>query len=287
MNEAQAQALRWTLLTGLASGLGAGGLAALANMSQSKKNMEDLATTAPQLVNIPHPQKAKKPALDHTLEDDETEKMAEEKSWTGYIMGRDANNALQVPIFPLAAAAAGIGIGGLGYSLVDSILKNRRKKEMEQEVADAEEEFNQTLMGAYDPKKLGLTKASMALEISSGLEKLANLLKVADKPSMSGALNGEAAAPSWANTLSNLSDKARRGLLGLFGATPEDVNAASGYLTGPLLLAAAGVPAASAYLAYNYYKGRDKSKLLNEAAKARQAARLNENIPEPYVQVES
>lgn len=289
MNDAQSQALRWTLLTGLASGLGAGGLAYLAHMQQNKKKMEDLATMAPQMVSIPHPkkQKALPEALrvDNELED-ETEKMANERStWFQHIMGRDANNPLQVPIFPLAVAAAGLGTGALGYGLVDNILKNRRKQEMEQEVADAEEEFNQALMGAYDPKKLGLSKTAMAKEINEGLDKLASLLKLADKPSISEALPGPV-APSWGSTLSSISEGARKAILGLFGKKPGDLDAPLGYLTGTGLLLGAGVPAFTTYLAYKYYKNRDKTKLLNEAAKQRQMARLNENIPEPYVQVE-
>lgn len=289
MNDAQAQALRWTLLAGAASGLGAGGLAYLAHMQQNKKNMEDLATLAPQVVSIPHPKKTKAlpeaMRLDSDLED-ETDKMAAAKStWTQHIMGQDAKNPLQVPIFPLAALAASFGTGALGYGLVDNILKNRRKQDMEQEVLDAEEEFNQALMGAYDPKKLGLSKTSMVKEINDGLEKLASLLKVANKPSISQALPGEV-APSWGSTLNSVSDKAREAILGLFGKKPGDLDAPLGYLTGTGLLLGASVPAFSTYLAYKYYKSRDKAKLLNEAAKQRQMARLNENIPEPYVQVE-
>jgi hypothetical protein len=51
-------------------------------------------------------------------------------------------------------------------------------------------------------------------------------------------------------------------------------------------LAALGIPAAAGYASYRYWKDRDKTKLLNEAAGDRQIARLQENMPEPYVTIE-
>jgi hypothetical protein len=55
---------------------------------------------------------------------------------------------------------------------------------------------------------------------------------------------------------------------------------------GALSLLALGIPLATGYSAYKYYRNRDKTKLLNEAATQRQLARMNENIPEPYVEIE-
>lgn len=273
MNESQAQALRWLLAGGIGAGVGGGVLAALTSKSKTKKPMADLATMAPQMVTIPHPKRVEATRVDNTLDDDDdVEKMASEnQTWTQYFLGNHAKNPLQIPLLPLAAVATGLGSGYLGHKVVSDMAKEKRKKQMEEEVAAAEEEFNQALLNSYDPRKLGLSKTSMVKEISDGLEKLASLLKVAEPSDPLGT------ASRWLHSK-------LFGTVGLGGDTLRD---ASGYVTGPALLGLAAVPTSAAYLAYKYYKDRDKTKLLNEAAKARQLARMNENIPEPYVQVEN
>jgi hypothetical protein len=297
MNESQAQALRWLLAGGLGAGVGGGVLAALANASKTKKPMADLATMAPQMVKIPHPKRVEATRVDNRLDDDDdVEKMAGERTWLGYLLGDDFKSAptpaapgaggtpaapaapkvdvkspLSIPLFPLAAVATGLGSAYLGHKLVSDMAKEKRKQDMEQEVADAEEEFNQALLNSYDPKKLGLSKTSMVKEISDGLEKLATILKVSEEP---GPITS---ASRWLHSK----------LFGAIGLGGDKLRDASGYVTGPALLGLAAVPTSAAYLAYKYYKDRDKTKLLNEAAKARQLARMNENIPEPYVQVEN
>ncbi len=269
LNPAQAEALKYTLLAG-AGATGVGGLLALlANQTATKKPMKDLATSSPEMVGIPFP-KAKSVA--NELEDDETEKMAKDNSWTGFFTGSKAVQPWQIPLFLPAMAAATIGGGALGYSKINELLKERRKQQMAEDVEDAEEEFNQALLGSYDPKKLKLHKAAMAKEVSDGLTKLASLLNITEKE---------------AGVLQNISSGAHSALAGLLGWNKDDVSRMAGTIAGPLILGGLTVPAATAYLAYKYYKDRDKSKLLNDAAKARQIARLNENIPEPYVQIES
>lgn len=274
LNHAQAEALRLTLLTGLGAAGTGGLLAFMSNQTRSRKPLADLATQSPQMVSIPFP-KAKPEAtrIDNELEEDETEKMAKDTSWAGYFTGANAHEPLQIPLLWPAAMGVGLGAGALGYKTISDMLKNRRKQQMAQEVQDAEEEFNQALLGSYDQKKLDTHKAAMAREVSEGLNKLASLLNIGEEKK--------------ANLLQDASTNLHALVSKAVGLDPDDISRNSGYVTGPLMLGAAAIPAASAYLAYKYYKSRDKAKLLNDAAKARQIARLNENVPEPYVQVES
>lgn len=287
MNEAQSDALKYTLTAGLLSALGGGGLAYLANKVQKTdpKTLEDLNTTSPDLVEIPYPiVKKKKPqgALP-------APKLA---SLKGFLGGENAESWHEVPWAP-AALVGGTAIGGLGaYKLIDSLMKKKRKEGMKDQLAAAEEEYKKTLLNSYDPSRLKLIKSSKAQEINEGLEKLASLLKISEQPQQQENLfdkmiAGQAPPPSAAEKrYASLSGGLKT--LGHNLGIPDSENAPSwtGIPAGLGMLALGTIPLASGYAAYKYFKKRNKSNLVNEAAKARALERLGENVPAPYAAIE-
>jgi hypothetical protein len=285
MNEAQSNALKYTLTAGLLSALGGGGLAYMANKMQKTdpESLEDLNTTSPDLVEIPYPiVKKKKPqgALP-------APKIA---SLKGFLGGENAESWHEVPWAP-AAMVGGTALGGLGaYKLIDSLMKKKRKEGMKDQLADAEEEYKKTLLNSYDPKRLQLIKSSKAQEINEGLEKLASMLKISeeeenlfDKMVAGNAPPPSAAEKTYAATSSGLKTLGRN--LGMF-PNVKDAPGWMGVPTGLAMLAAGTIPIASGYAAYKYFKKRNKSNLVNEAAKARALERMGENVPAPYAAIE-
>lgn len=266
------------------SGLGATGVGALwallSDRASAGKPLEDLATMSPELVSIPHPslKKKKKPEplqLEY--------KEAEDKN---FLMGDYARNVYEVPwVYPLGM---GLTLAGLaaGHGVTSNKLKERRKKQMKKKEQKAEEAYNQALLSSYDPEKLQLhSKSAKLQEINEGLEKLASLMKISeDKPSFSEAVGTPyTGGPSMTQNISTVSAAVINSLLGKPGDKLKELG---GVPAGGLLLAALGIPAAAGYASYRYWKDRDKTKLLNEAAGDRQIARLQENMPEPYVTIE-
>lgn len=290
MPDPKSDALRYALLTGLGA-TGAGALQAyISDAMFSKKPLEELATRSPELVSIPHPVKKKKRKPEKNTQSLIEEmpllqdKTAGDKS---FLSGDYAKSVLDVPWFyPLAA---GLGFGGLyaGHGLIADRLKEQRKKKMLAEEEKARDEFEQSLLSSYDPEKIKLQKSAKLKEINEDLEKLASILKIAEsKPSLSSVLGDPVTS-----TGPGIVEKAL--------AVPAHViNAATGNVaketfapwlsqgTGLALLAGLGIPAATAAMAYKYWKDRDKTKLMNEAAESRQLARLQENMAEPYVTIE-
>ena len=285
MNEAQSNALKYTLTAGLLSALGGGGLAYMANKMQKTdpESLEDLNTTSPDLVEIPYPiVKKKKPQ--------EALPAPKIASLKGFLGGENAESWHEVPWAP-AAMVGGTALGGLGaYKLIDSLMKKKRKEGMKDQLAAAEEEYKKTLLNSYDPKRLQLIKSSKAQEINEELEKLASMLKISeeeenlfDKMVAGNAPPPTAAEKAYAATSSGLKTMGRN--LGLF-PNVKDAPGWMGVPTGLAMLAAGTIPIASGYAAYNYFKKRNKSNLVNEAAKARALERMGENVPAPYAAIE-
>jgi hypothetical protein len=283
MNEAQSNALKYTLTAGLLSALGGGGLAYLANKVQKTdpKTLEDLNTTSPDIVEIPYPiVKKKKPqgALP-------APKLA---SLKGFLGGENAESWHEVPWAPVALVG-GTALGGLGaYKLIDNMMKKKRKEGMKDQLAAAEEEYKKTLLNSYDPSRLKLIKSSKAQEINEGLEKLASLLKISEEENLADKLiAGKAPPPSAAEKAYAAGSSAAK-TLGHNLGVPDTKNMPSwtGIPVGLAALAGVTIPLASGYAAYKYFKKRNKSNLVNEAAKARALERLGENVPAPYAAIE-
>lgn len=304
LNQAQQDALRFLLITGAGSGLLGAGSALYSHMTRKQPSLEDLATSKPELVSVPYPKKKKK---------EDEEKTAGLGSW---LLGEGASHWSTIPAVPLALMTTAMGGTALAHHLADKALKEKRRKELEQDVESAEEDYKNTLLQSYDKKKLGLGKQAKMREINEGLEKLASILKISEKLNLNvpvepkgfmetpltetigsglSYLGGKgkelvekipglgASAFGAANRASQEGYQAVENALGL----PKDWQKAVGGIGGGLaLLMLAGVPIGTGLAAYKYFKNRSKEKLLNEAAKARQYARLSENIPEPYVAIE-
>lgn len=301
MNDAQMDALKYTLTASLLSALGGGGLAYLANKRRETvpEEIEDLNTTAPEFVEIPYPVVKKK----------NPNELLPHKT-ASFMSGQYANHWSQVPWFPLAAVG-GTSVAGLGaYKLIDEIMKSKRKKTMEEELTDAEEEYREALLNSYNPKRLQITKTSKAQEINEGLEKLASMLKVVEEPETKTAskltqwLRGDPrnffdeqmagiVRKQDPNIFSRLASgtyattsEAAKALAKTVTPNVENSSGIAGIPTGLALLAAGSIPIMSGLAAYNYFKKRNKTKLVNDAAEMRALQRLSENIPAPYAAIE-
>lgn len=116
------------------------------------------------------------------------------------------------PAFLPVAAAAGIGGTYAGWKGVDAVLDSRRKKEMDQELADARRRFNRALLAQYSPVgKAAEDELGLALdELADVAEKVAN-----------DAIDSLPAPPgptgTWADKLIPSKDTAGR-LMGVYGA---------------------------------------------------------------------
>lgn len=290
-------ALRYAILTGLAGTLGGGALALLANKADPTPEESSLGTMSPELVKVPMPSKAKKRNQNLLEDSSEPEKIGSFGNiFSGdFWKGNQAKHWSEVPWLPAAVLGLPL-LGGAGaYHLINKTLQDKRKKQMAEELEEAEAGYNNALLSSYDKDKLNLHKAAVSREIGEGLDKLASLLKVSEgKPSWSASVGSvPAAAPSSAPVESGSSSAPDNStwMQWLHGKViPQELADKLRGMTaggaGALSLLALGIPLATGYSAYKYYRNRDKTKLLNEAATQRQLARMNENIPEPYVEIE-
>lgn len=275
MNPAQQEALRYALMTGLASGGLGAGMALMSHMrnASSRPALEDLATLAPETINIPYPKKKKKPE----------ELGNKEANW---LTGSTADHWWEVPLAPIGIMGAGIA-GGVGaHSLMKDYLINRRKKKMKQQVEAAEDDYRNALLGAYDKETLDIEKKSTVNEINEGLEKLATILKVSGGLDLSKVPTSSTGKGIFERGMDASSD-AYQALKNKLGPLTTGPKAVANVLGGLALLTAAGIPTLTGIAAYKYFKGKDKSKMLNQAARERQYARLRENVPEMYAGVEA
>jgi hypothetical protein len=281
-------ALRYAILSGLAGTLGGGALAFLANKANATPEENSLGTMSPELVKIPMPARAKKKNQNLLEDNADIEKTAITNLVPSSVFsadfwkGNQAKHWSEVPWLPAALLGLPL-LGGAGaYHLVNKTMQDRRKQQMDEELAEAEQGYQNALLNSYDKDKLNLHKTAISKEIGEGLDKLASLLKIAEKPSWSSAVSGapEVNIPEQNTWLKWLHSK----------VVPQDLADKLRGMTaggaGALGLLALGIPLATGYSAYKYYRNRDKTKLLNDAAEDRQLARMNENIPEPYVEIE-
>lgn len=282
MNEAQSNALKYTLTAGLLSALGGGGLAYMANKLRKTdpEELDSLNTASPDIVEIPYPIVKKKKPVGFLS-------APKQAGLKGFMAGENANNWYEVPWAPLLTTGA-VAAGGLGaYGLIDKLMKDKRKKDMKAELADAENEYRKTLLNSYDPSRLKLIKSSKVQEINEGLEKLASLLKVSDENVFDKIVAGKPPEPSTFDKIyGSVSGGAKNLLHNLGFPGPDDLPGPLGVPAGLGMLALGTIPLASGYAAYKYFKKRNKSNLVNEAAKARALERLGENVPAPYAAIE-
>jgi hypothetical protein len=282
MNDAQSNALKYTLTAGLLSALGGGGLAYLANKVRKTdpEELESLNTASPDIVEIPYPIVKKKKPVGLLP-------APKQAGLKGFMAGEEANNWYEVPWAPLLTTGA-VAAGGVGaYSLIDKLMKSKRKNDMKAELEDAEKEYRKTLLNSYDPNRLKLIKSSKAQEIHEGLEKLASLLKVSDSNLFDEIVENKPLPPSMLSKAYAAGSGGLKNLMHNMGMPHSDnLPGAAGIPTGLGLLALGTIPVASGYAAYKYFKKRNKSNLVNEAAKARALERLGENVPAPYAAIE-
>ena len=106
MNEAQGNALKYTLTAGLLSALGGGGLAYLANRMQKTdpEELEALNTASPEIVEIPYPIVKKKKPVGLLP-------ASKQAGLKNFLAGDNANNWYEVPWAPLLTTGA-VAAGG-------------------------------------------------------------------------------------------------------------------------------------------------------------------------------
>lgn len=94
-----------------------------------------------------------------------------------WLLGRTHENKWSKPWFATAALGApALGIYG-GYKLVDMLLEKARKREKEQELEGAKEEYRNALMSQYTPDKV---KHGASDELAKDLDELVSLVKSAE-----------------------------------------------------------------------------------------------------------
>lgn len=309
--------LKYTLSTLLASALAGGTLGTLGFMRRPKSTEKIISTpldigagtTRPNVVKLPYPEEEeeeKKAGLAQYLpflgRDPGSNAPIDFKGW---LAGHAASNPMFVPWFLPATAIGGTAAFMGGSSLAESILKKKRKEELKAEVDKAKEEFEQALQESYDPKVVGLQKASMLREINQGLEKLAVHLKVAggklnlpppsDPYSLSGMASGwlTGAKDSLVDTSKQILNKMQEGSQLAYDTSAQyfpggkDYNLVSnvgGGLTGLLGTTLLASPLLAGYLAYKHYDRQNPTKLLQERLREKQYDRMLQNAPEVYVE---
>jgi hypothetical protein len=268
------------------------------------------ATTAPNVIKLPYPEEEeeeeKKAGLSEYLpflgRDPGSNAPIDFKGW---LAGHAASNPMFVPWFMPALTIGGTAAFMGGSSLAESILKKKRKEELKAEVNKAKEEFEQALQESYDPKVVGLQKASMLKEINEGLNKLASHLKVAggklnlppvsDPYSLSGMASGllTGAKDSVVDTSKQILGKMQEGSQLAYDTASQyfpggrDYNLISnlgGGLTGLLGTTLLASPLLAGYLAYKHYDRQNPTKLLQERLREKQYDRMLQNAPEVYVE---
>lgn len=118
-------------------------------------------------------------------------------SWlTGDSAGGELNST---PIYNTLRTGIGLAAAAGGWKGLEALLQARREQEQEQQVADAEEEFNTALRG-LQPAKAKRPSIKVAAELGQALDKLYDKLEkraVADWPGfLAGSIYGPYAALS-------------------------------------------------------------------------------------------
>jgi hypothetical protein len=313
-------ALKTTAITMLLSAALGGGLKATGMLRRPASAKKTISTPvsvgesafSPNVIKLPYP------------EEDEDEKKASVAEHipflgrdpgsnapispvSGFLAGQHAFSPWSVPWFMPALTIGGTAAFMGGSSLVENLLKNKRKKELENEVEQAQKEFEQALESAYDPKVVGLQKAGILKDINEGLEKLAGLLKVAQlykapsvnslagyvedfkntaKDYLSQAAQGAQDAFSSASrsAYETAVEKPMEAALGPGGGNYNLLANLGGFGTGLLGTTLLASPLLAGYLAYKHYDRQNPTKLLQERLREKQYDRLLQNAPEAYVE---
>lgn len=201
---------------------------------------------APQQVRLPIP-------VYKTPEEEEEAalqgaKRAEENGVSTWLAGAGGQAAQQKPELPwyLPLMVTGpLAAGAMGYGLSDMLLDRKRKKDLGDEVEASKQEYEQALLGEYDPARVssmprigtlrGPVKA--AEEVGQLLDELAERCGFTDRAPLEKAATGE-------RTVGNL--------LGLYGAAALPL----ALLTG--------------YAAHEYTRKRSPEETLRKALRQRQ-----------------
>jgi hypothetical protein len=134
----------------LGGGLALGGAArgGMGLLNLARRNAPQPAPSKPLTLGIP--------------DEEEDLKYAEDKQASGgrgqtrsWPMGGDAKNLMQIPWFPPAAMAAGLGGIYGGWNIFDKLMDERRESEQEQELENAKLQFSQALQGPTGAKTAG------------------------------------------------------------------------------------------------------------------------------------
>lgn len=208
-------------LAGLGAGAGAAGLVGLARMFRKRKK-----PTEERVLPLPYPVEEE----DHTKKAGITSKAA-------------------LPWYGPAVVFGGLAGLGLGWKGVDGVLKRRARKEREDELSAAREEFNAALLSQYD-KPL----RSPALKLSADGELAAALDDLFDKTQL--------AVEKVAATLADAGGMA----LGGYGT----------YAGLTSLLAGS--------IVYDQLKKRSRQAILDKAIKKRERRKYMESPPEIYAE---
>lgn len=219
---------------GSGAGLAAGGGVGLYNLLRRAKGPGKRTT---RLAEVPVPVPA-----DQTLAqpDDEPDLIPFGKAagWAQDLFsGRNATEVGGVPWFYPAATAAMIGGGAGGYALVNKIMQARKKKEQDLNVARAQQEFEQAMLGMRGGQKQAAD--SPVAKLAATLDDLYDALE-----KRAGVLDAL-----------GLDDNLKGKLLGAYGTY--------------------AVPAAlmTGYAAYKATERRSQKKMLEKALKLRQRRR--------------
>lgn len=269
MNDSQAMLLKAMLTIGGATGL-MGAMRGWRIASEDPEKMEELSTTSPEVMTIPMPKK-KPPLLG-----------LKTAGVGGWLTGENAKSILDIPLTPVALAAAGVGANFAANDLTQKFVLARRRAKMRKEVANAERDYTDAMLNAYPADKVA--NDTKAAEIDKDLEKLASLLKISNGPMVTPTQPTSTPAMSF---LEGVGNSAYR-LVPDFLKGPSD--AALDYAgmlgnagAGLGILGAVSIPLISSRIAYNYFRDRSKNKMLDEAARFRQYSRLQNSTPEIYV----
>lgn len=243
---------------GLGLGVGAAGLIALKNWLARPKMPSHSLDLSPQEIDLAYPQveghdvTPEEAALlkKHKLLADKEKAAAAGDPSPGLFSGRWLAGEAQkskgtMPWYLPAVTLAGLGSAAGGAALVNWIAKKRRKAEQKNEMETAKKEYEEAMLGQYDP-----------------------------------AATHRLLAPKEAASLDSLYDKCRqRGLL----KEGADFNEILGGTTGGYLTLASLLAGGTGYGAYKYMQGRSKAKLLEDALKHRAAVRASQNPPEMFI----
>ena len=173
-----------------------------------------------------------------------------------WVSGTGFKNVESVPWALPAASMAFLGGTYGGHKLVKSLLKSRRKKEIQKRLQEAQKEYEEAMLSQYDPAKLRKITGFKTASASTPLDACFDLLFTGTKP-----VQEKLAAVKKAVNLNEL--------LG---------QGAGLYLTGAGLLGLG-----SGVGMYKYLESRSKAKLLRDALKQRALLKSLSNPAEIYV----